>query len=350
MNGLGCLQEFSETRCYPLYVSLMALTFLFFYGFGLYAPLVFVGASIILVLLSGKLLARSGDWEISEDPSEMQLLQYHLSPAEYEDFRKNHGNKIPQIRRALYDATLAAGKTIDCQTAGTVFGEYGIKCKVEDFSVKKVELYGIVRRAADDFGLPMPRVVVANTVIPNAAASGVSPKFGTALGTTGIMTQLEEDELVSVIGHELSHLKSRDSLVMSLLASAELLLRFYVLWPYLFFFGFYSYMVYFVLSIGVIYFFGKFLEGRADLDSAKMIGQPKILAETLRKIAFRRLFPLQKREPAFRVYRRVEWLRFDPHPPAYFRISQLEEVKDPQKIRHTFFTSIRNSLKDFVEA
>ncbi len=105
-----------------------------------------------------------------------------------------------------------------------------------------------------------------------------------------------------------------------------------------------------MVAIGLIYFFGKFLEGRADLDSAKMIGQPKAMAEALRKIAFRRLFPLHKREPAFRGYRRSEWLRFDPHPPAYFRIAQLEGLEEPEKIKHTFLKSIKDNLKGFLRA
>jgi len=173
--------------------------------------------------------------------------------------------------------------------------------------------------------------------------------------TTGIMTQLEEDELLSVIGHEMSHLKAHDPLVMSSLASAEYLLRFYVFLPYLFFFGFISFWIYFIVAIGLIYFFGKFLEGRADLDSAKIIGQPKVMAEALRKIAFKRLFPLYKREPSFRGYRRSEWLRsewlqFDPHPPAYFRIAQLESLEEPKKIKHTFLKSIKDALKGFLRA
>jgi heat shock protein HtpX len=103
-------------------------------------------------------------------------------------------------------------------------------------------------------------------------------------------------------------------------------------------------------SIGIIYFFGKFLEGRADLDSAKIIGQPKVMAEALRKIAFKRLFPLYKREPNFRGYRRSEWLQFDPHPPVYYRIAQLERLENPEKIKHTFLKSINDALKEFFRA
>ncbi len=334
----------------PLFVALMALTFLFFLIFGPYAPLIFVGLSFVLALFSGKLIARSGNWRITKDQPEIHLLQYHFSPDEFKEFRKKHAKKIPEIRKGIYEATIAAEQPIECETASEVFANYGIDCKPEDFSVKKVNLFQIVKEASNNFGLPMPKIVVANTIIPNAAAAGPSPRLGTIMVTTGIMTQLEEDELLSVVGHELSHLKAHDPLVMFSLSSAEYLLRFYVFWPYLFFFGFYSFWLYFIVAIGLIYFFGKFLEGRADLDSAKMIGQPKVMAEALRKIAFRRLFPLNKREPAFRGYRRSEWIRFDPHPPAYFRIAQLEGLKEPEKIKHTFLKSIKDALKGFLRA
>ena len=105
-----------------------------------------------------------------------------------------------------------------------------------------------------------------------------------------------------------------------------------------------------MLALFLVYFFGKFLEFRADLDSAKIIGQPKVMAEALRKIAFRRLFPLEKREPEFKGRRRREWLMLDPHPPAYFRIKRLEEIEAPEKIRHTFWRSVKENIRGFLSA
>jgi heat shock protein HtpX len=333
-----------------LYVALMALTFLFFWIFGKYAPLIFVGLVFTLSLFSGKLVAKGSHWKITADQPEIFLLQYNFSPEKFEEFRKKYAQKIFEIRKRIYEVSIAAGKPIDCETASGIFSAYGIDCKPENLSVKRINLFQIVKKAADKFGFSMPKIVVMNSIVPNAAAAGPSPSLGTIMVTTGIMAQLEEDELLSVIGHELSHLKAHDPLVMSSLSSAEYLLRFYVFWPYLFYFGILSFWIYFLVAIGLIYFFGKFLESRADLDSAKMIGQPKVMAEALRKIAFRRLFPLYKREPAFRGYRRSEWLRFDPHPPAYFRIAQLESLEEPEKIKHTFLKSVKDALKGFLRA
>ncbi len=136
---------------------------------------------------------------------------------------------------------------------------------------------------------------------------------------------------------------------MSTLSSAEFLLRFYVFLPFLFAFGFVSFWAYLVVALGLVYFFGKFLEGRADLDSAKIIGKPKVMAEALRKIGFRRLFPLYKREAEFKSYRVLEWLQLDPHPPIYFRVERLENLEEPEKIKNTLLRSIKDNLKGLTK-
>jgi heat shock protein HtpX len=334
----------------PLYILLTTLTFAFFWIFGIYGPQVFVILMFALAIFSGKIVARTGHWKITEKQQEIILLQYHFSPEKFEEFKKKYAKNIPEIRKKIYDSSIAVGKPPNCVASSKIFSAYGIDCKSENLTIKRINIYQIVKKATEKFGLHMPKIVVSNTIIPNAAAAGPSASLGTVMITTGILTQLEEDELLSVIGHEMSHLKAHDPMVMSSLSSFEFLLRFYVFLPYLLIFGLLSFWIYFIVAIGLIYFFGKFLEGRADLDSAKVIGQPKVMAEALRKIGFKRLFPLYKREPEFRGYRRSEWLRFDPHPPAYHRIAQLENLQEPEKIKHTFFRTVKENLKGFFRA
>jgi heat shock protein HtpX len=334
----------------PLYVMLTALTFVFFVIFGNYGPTVFVILVFALSIFSGKIVAKSGHWTITEKQQEIILLHYHFSPEKFKEFRKKYATNIAEIRKKVYDASVAVGKLPECGTSSGIFAEYGIDCRAENFSVKRVNVYQLVKKAAEKFGLSMPKIVITNTIIPNAAAAGPYAGLGTVMITTGILTQLEEDELFSVIGHEMSHLKAHDPLVMSSMSSLEFLVRFYVVLPVIASFGIIFFYLYFIMAIGLIYFFGKFLEGRADLDSAKVIGQPKVMAEALRKIGFRRLFPLYKREPAFKGYRRSEWLRFDPHPPTYHRIAQLESLKEPEKIKHTFLKTVKDNIKGFLRA
>ena len=332
------------------YIALIALNLAIFWIFDMYAPLIFILFSSILSLLSGKLIVRISDWTITAEHPEIHLLQYHLLPDEFEQFRKNHAQEIPQIRDALYQATIALDQPITCETAGSIFTQYGIECESADFSIKQVNLYHLVKEASSRFNLPLPKITVLNTIIPNAAAAGPTPRFGTIMITTGIMTQLEDDELFRIIGHELSHLQAHDQVIMLVLSNVEYLLRVYLFWPYLFVGGILTYGLYSMVALGSIYFISKFIEARADLDAVKRLGQPKVMAEALKKIAFKRLFPLHKREPAFRGYRRIEWLRMEPHPPVYFRIARLEKQEDPMIIRNTFLQSIKDSLTNFLRA
>jgi heat shock protein HtpX len=99
----------------------------------------------------------------------------------------------------------------------------------------------------------------------------------------------------------------------------------------------------------LIFFFGKFLESRADLEAGIMIGRPKVMAESLKKIGFRRLV-LSERflEPG--VSRFGEWLRFDPHPPLYFRIQRLEELDLKNPPKHTLLSSMRAVLSGLAHS
>jgi heat shock protein HtpX len=93
----------------------------------------------------------------------------------------------------------------------------------------------------------------------------------------------------------------------------------------------------------VIYFIAKFFEARADLISAIVVGQPKILAEALEKIGFKRL--LYERAPAYRFQ---EWITLEPHPPIYFRVDRLEKLEVPVNIRHPLFKSAMDVTNGFL--
>jgi heat shock protein HtpX len=74
------------------------------------------------------------------------------------------------------------------------------------------------------------------------------------------------------------------------------------------------------------------------------------MADALRKIGFRKMFPLYKREPRFAAFRRLEWLQFDPHPPIYFRVAELSKISEPSKIGNTFLRSLKDNLLGFLRA
>jgi len=85
------------------------------------------------------------------------------------------------------------------------------------------ELYGMVQRLCTLADMPMPRVGVADTDIPNAFATGRSPSRAVVVVTTGILRRLDAEELEGVIAHELSHVAHRDVLVMTVASSAGII-------------------------------------------------------------------------------------------------------------------------------
>ena len=71
-------------------------------------------------------------------------------------------------------------------------------------------LRSMVARLSDRIGLSMPKVMIANIPIPNAFAYG-SPIAGSRVAvTTGLLRELEDEEVEAVLGHELGHLKNKD--------------------------------------------------------------------------------------------------------------------------------------------
>jgi heat shock protein HtpX len=81
------------------------------------------------------------------------------------------------------------------------------------------ELFQIVRELTKSAGLPMPKVCVIPQDSPNAFATGRGPKNAVICVTKGIMDILNREELKGVIAHELGHVKNRDILIMSMVAT-----------------------------------------------------------------------------------------------------------------------------------
>jgi heat shock protein HtpX len=80
-------------------------------------------------------------------------------------------------------------------------------------------LHDTVRRAATAAHLPMPKVYVIPTQTPNAFATGRNPKHAAVAVTQGILKMLDQDELEGVISHEMAHIKNRDILTGSIVAT-----------------------------------------------------------------------------------------------------------------------------------
>lgn len=78
------------------------------------------------------------------------------------------------------------------------------------------ELWNIVENLSITAGLPMPKLYIINDSAPNAFATGRDEKHAVVAVTTGLLLMLERNELEGVVAHELSHIKNRDMLVMTI--------------------------------------------------------------------------------------------------------------------------------------
>lgn len=164
------------------------------------------------------------------------------------------------------------------------------------------ELHQMVNTLADHYEMPMPKVAVIDTAIPNAFATGRNPKNALVAVTTGIQQRLSERELQAVIGHELAHVANRDMRVLAIanfLVTLTSFLMTMLFWNMLFGGmggrrsnnGGGMMMVYLVTII--VYFIGQLLvlaltryrEYGADHTGAEISGDPGALADALEKIS-----------------------------------------------------------------
>ncbi|MBT4125924.1 MAG: zinc metalloprotease HtpX [Chloroflexi bacterium] len=163
-------------------------------------------------------------------------------------------------------------------------------------------LHKMVKLLADRYEMPMPKVAVIDTPIPNAFATGRNPKNALVAVTTGIQQRLNERELQAVIGHELAHVANRDMRVLAIanfLVTVTSFLMTMLFWNMLFGGmggrrnnnGGGVMMVYLVTMI--VYFIGQLLvlaltryrEYGADHTGAEISGDPGALADALEKIS-----------------------------------------------------------------
>ncbi len=164
------------------------------------------------------------------------------------------------------------------------------------------ELHAMIDRLCAMADLPKPRVAVIDTDVPNAFATGRSPKHAAVAVTTGLWKRLEPQEIEGVLAHELSHIANRDVLIMtvaSFFAMLAALLTRSGLYGGLFGGGrgrdnnglpvwlivlLVSIVTYFLSQI-LILAISRYREYAADRGSALITGAPEHLMSALQKIA-----------------------------------------------------------------
>ena len=222
------------------------------------------------------------------------------------------------------------------------------------------QVHEIVEKLVQRSNLPKPKVAVVNTRMPNAFATGKSHKSSVVAVTTGLLDILDYDELEAVIGHELSHIKNRDVLVLTLASIfsvvASFLMR-YAMFGAMFGGGggyggdrsrnnagvamlivvlvaVVTWIVSFIITRAI----SRYREYAADRGSAQVTGKPMELASALTKInASMHKVPQQHAQrfqslnaffiiPAFSSNTLVNL--FSTHPPVEKRIQKLKEMSN----------------------
>jgi heat shock protein HtpX len=212
------------------------------------------------------------------------------------------------------------------------------------------ELHQMVARLAQEAEIPMPRVAIMQSPVPNAFATGRSPKHAVVAVTDSIMRLLSPRELEAVIAHELSHVKNRDVLTLTV-ASFIAMIAAIVMQNFLFasmfsrrgdggnpwiIAGIVAIIVYFVSQL-LIMALSRYREFAADRGSAYITGRPQDLISALTKISGRMQYvpPEAKAQveganaffiiPALSGRSIIEL--FSTHPPLEKRIAALEQVE-----------------------
>jgi heat shock protein HtpX len=165
------------------------------------------------------------------------------------------------------------------------------------------ELHDMVERLAGMADLPKPRVAVIPTEVPNAFATGRSPKKSVVAVTEGLWNRLEPREIEGVVAHELTHIANRDVAVMTIASFfamvAAMLARFGLyggmfgggrdrgggapVWLIMFAVSILTYVISYVLMMMI----SRYREYAADRGAAVITGAPEYLMSALQKIASR---------------------------------------------------------------
>jgi heat shock protein HtpX len=202
-------------------------------------------------------------------------------------------------------ASGASGITIAVIAGALLVGQFFLSDKIglAAMGAKQVTpeqapgFHAMIERLCIQADLPKPKVAIADTPMPNAFAIGRSQKTATVCATTGLINALEPAELEAVMAHELTHVKNRDVLIMTIASFFAALASFIV--QFGFFFGgggdsdddgpswaivlLVSFVVY-ILSFFLMLALSRYREFGADRGSALITGRPSALSSALLKI------------------------------------------------------------------
>jgi heat shock protein HtpX len=154
------------------------------------------------------------------------------------------------------------------------------------------DLHRMVAELANAAGIRKPKVGVSRIAIPNAFAFGRNTRDARICVTEPLLKTLNREELRAVLGHEISHIKHRDMMIMTLLSVVPLIIYLMAI-NFLFagrressplpLIGIGLLVLYFIVNLMVLYG-SRVREYYADLESVKLGNQPNYLASALYRL------------------------------------------------------------------
>ncbi len=207
-------------------------------------------------------------------------------------------------------AWMGAGSAVSYIILGVVFlgiqylispAIIGRTMKIKWVSEKEApELHRMVAELANGAHLPKPKVGISQLAIPNAFAFGRTQRDGRVCVTQGILKLLSRDELRAVLGHEMSHIKHRDMIIITLLSAVPLIM-YWIAFSMMFrgafggsrqggggyaaLIGLGAFLLYFITNLLVLYG-SRIREYYADEGSVRLGSMPHHLATALYKLVY----------------------------------------------------------------
>ncbi len=158
-------------------------------------------------------------------------------------------------------------------------------------------LFQMVEGLAMRANIPVPKIGIAQIELPNAFAFGRGIGDGRVCVTRGILNLLNDEELKAVLGHELSHIKNRDVLTITLLSVIPMIM-YRIAWNFLFYgrrrderggntvlIGLAAFFFYFITNLLVLYA-SRIREYFADKGAVALGNRPSALASSLYKLVY----------------------------------------------------------------
>jgi heat shock protein HtpX len=237
------------------------------------------------------------------------------------------------------------------------FGSYWFSDKIvlmmyrakEVTEAEQPRLYSLVARVASQAQIPLPRIYIIPSEAPNAFATGRNPEHAAVAATEGILAMLSDDELEGVLAHEFAHIKHRDiltgTIVATLVGSITFIARM-AGWSMMFGGGsrnrrdsnglaeIFMLIVAPFAAVLMQLAISRSREFAADAGGAQITGRPLSLASALEKLDRKaEQLPLNHATPASAHLFIVNPLRgggmmklFSTHPPTEERVHRLQQI------------------------